>query len=726
MNKWSRPFETSRASASPAGRQRASHTHQYFAFLSYSHADAAEADWLHKELERFQVPSALAGKLTAAGVIPKRLTPIFRDRHELAAAHDLGSEICEALAGSHCLIVLCSPEAARSEWTNTEIEEFKRVHPEGCVIAAIVAGEPFASDIEGREDEECFPPALRQKYDRRGRPTGRRAEPLAADLRDSGDGRRLGLLKIVAGMIGVGLDDLVQRDHLRRQRRLATIAGASLVGMIVAILLALTAVTARNEANEQRRSAESLVAFMLGDLKDKLEPIGRLDVLDAVGSRVLSYYAKQDQSELSDDALVQRSKALTLMGEIAQRRGDLNGAFARYREAMQSTGEMVRREPANGHRIFDHAQNVFWVGYIYMQRGRVEDSANAFRLYKRLAERLVEIDPANRTWRLEPIYADNNLGIALLAQNKYREASVILQQMLASIDPLVAAEPMNRAYQDQLSEALAWLSQAREGEGALEEALAHRERQLRLLQQQAQVGGVDAPMKLKMLGAHRAMGRLLAQRGDATKGLEHLAAAARLGDELVALEPANSLWAERRAGSHLDFADLQVATNRLGEARRSADVGCRIADRLAATDPTVVQWRVGLRSACVVVSGRLALATGSKQEADRFSAQAVAIAQGNAKENPVPESLSRLATALLLRGQVQLMAGDFTSARRSWHAALSALPSGVELLPRDLANQALMFEGLGRHEEARAISARLKAFGYDHPAFERERRLVGT
>ena len=74
-------------------------------------------------------------------------------------------------------------DAAQSRWTNAEIERFKRTRPEGWVLAAIVGGEPFASDMPGREAEECFPPALRYKYDRRGRPTGKRAEPLAADFR---------------------------------------------------------------------------------------------------------------------------------------------------------------------------------------------------------------------------------------------------------------------------------------------------------------------------------------------------------------------------------------------------------------------------------------------------------------------------------------------------------------------------------------------------------------
>src|SRR4051794_33928701 len=276
---------------------------RYYAFLSYSHKDKELAEWLHGELEKFRVPSSLAGKLTANGVVPRRLTPIFRDQHELSASGDLAEDIKAALAASQFLIVLCSPTAAKSRWTNQEIESFKRTRPEGCVLAAVVGGEPFASDVPGHEEEECFPPALRYKYDRRGHQTAKKAEPLAADFRDGGEGQRLAFLKLVAGMLGIGLDELVQRETTRRHRRMAWLAAASLGGMAVTSTLAVVAFESRNEAREQRREAEGLVAFMLGDLKDKLEPIGKLGALDGVGSKVLAYYHNQPIADLSDSAL---------------------------------------------------------------------------------------------------------------------------------------------------------------------------------------------------------------------------------------------------------------------------------------------------------------------------------------------------------------------------------------------------------------------------------------
>ena len=146
--------------------------------------------------------------------------------------------------------------------------------------------------MPGREDEECFPPALRYKYDRRGpptRPSGpSRSPPTSATAAKAGASA---FLKLVAGMLGVGLDELVQREtDASAAPARAGSRQASLAGMAVTSTLAVTAIQARDAAREQRREAEGLVGFMLGDLKDKLEPIGRLDALDGVGSRVLAYY----------------------------------------------------------------------------------------------------------------------------------------------------------------------------------------------------------------------------------------------------------------------------------------------------------------------------------------------------------------------------------------------------------------------------------------------------
>src|SRR3989337_83325 len=79
-----RVSQISRSRPARADAEDGSAPHRYWAFLSYSHKDSAEADWLHEALEHYPVPRSLVGRLTATGPVPASFAPIFRDRHELA------------------------------------------------------------------------------------------------------------------------------------------------------------------------------------------------------------------------------------------------------------------------------------------------------------------------------------------------------------------------------------------------------------------------------------------------------------------------------------------------------------------------------------------------------------------------------------------------------------------------------------------------------------------
>ena len=282
----------------------------------------------------------------------------------------------------------------------------------------------------------------------------------------------MGFLKIVAGMLGVGLDDLVRRDDIRRQRRLAILAAASLAGMAVTSGLAVTAIQARDAARDQRREAEGLVGFMLGDLKDKLEPIGRLDALDGVGSpgaRLLP--------EAGQVGAVRRGAAAALTRADADGRNrqpagqQSGGAFADTRRRWRERPRPLRRDPDDPQRLFDHAQNVFWIGEIARQRGNLDGALRASRAYKSLAGRMVALEPDNMRWRMETQYADANLGIVLLGKRRFEEAVQAFRQALATIQGLAAADPGNSDYQKGVVESLAWLADAQSYAGHLSDAL---------------------------------------------------------------------------------------------------------------------------------------------------------------------------------------------------------------------------------------------------------------
>jgi len=203
---------------------------KYRAFLSYRTADARQAQWLHRKLEEYVVPRALVGTPGAHGVVPRRMGRIFRDRDEARSAERIESAITAELSQSQQLIVLCTPNAvAPGSWVPREIALFRECRPGGAIHAVIGSGDPPA----------CFPPALLTTTD-----DGRTEAPLAADLRplkDGGaDGEQRGLIRLIAGLLGVGFDDLWQREQRRKRiRRIITALEAAAIAVAVAAVIGL-------------------------------------------------------------------------------------------------------------------------------------------------------------------------------------------------------------------------------------------------------------------------------------------------------------------------------------------------------------------------------------------------------------------------------------------------------------------------------------------------------
>ena len=227
---------------------------KYWAFISYSHSDKAWADWLHRSLENYPMPRDLVGQPTPANApIPKRFVPVFRDREELPTATDLGAVIARALEHARFLVVICSPRSAKSPWVEKEIIEYKRMHGESRVLCLIVDGEPWASNGKPGfcDEDECFPKAVRFQLGQDGAISDKPTEPIAADAREGKDGRENAVIKLMAGLLGVGFDDLRRREQEYQRRRLRRFqATAAVFGLlfIVAVSAAVYAVKQKHAA----------------------------------------------------------------------------------------------------------------------------------------------------------------------------------------------------------------------------------------------------------------------------------------------------------------------------------------------------------------------------------------------------------------------------------------------------------------------------------------------
>lgn len=476
---------------------RAGDAHGRFsAFISYSHEDMAAAAKLQQKLERYRIPKQVAAEhLNSA----RTLGPIFRDREDLAAGTSLSAAIRDAISRAECLIVLCSPAAAKSRWVAAEIALFREIHPTKHILPAIISGNP----------QEAFPPELLVDGN----------EPLAADFRPKADGPQLGFLKIVAGVAGVPLDALIQRDAQRKLRRVTAITAVAMAAVILMSAMTLFALQARNEAARQRAAAEGLVEFMLTDLRETLRGVGRPDAMTVVNAEALEHYRAQgDLASLPPESLERRARVILAMGEDDTVAGRPELAERKYLEAHRTTAALLAQTPKAPDSIFGHAQSEFYVGQSALLRGDQPTALRHWNAYRALAGQLAKVEPNTVRSQMELGYSEGNL--CDFHSRDGGDLTVALRHCVAAIDheqKALALEPGNRKIKQDLANRYGWAANVKRRLGAFNDALALRKTEAKLMQQLvkadprnveyalrnswAQIGMADAHIALKQYRA---------------------------------------------------------------------------------------------------------------------------------------------------------------------------------------------------------------------------------
>jgi tetratricopeptide (TPR) repeat protein len=708
-------------------REAALSEFRYKAFISYSHQDEAVARWLHRALETYRPPRGALPDHRADRKYP--LSPIFRDREELVASSSLSDSIRKAIADSEFLVVVCTPAARESHWVEQEILEFKRQHPSDRVIAV----------IPPRTSQHCFPDALEREVLPSGEYGPHTAEPLAADLRGDRGARRLGFLKLAAAMLQVDLDRLLKREVRRRHRFLRVVTAASVTGMVVLGWLTFTAVSERRAADEsrvaaeqalrladqRRQESEELVEFMLGDLRDRLEPVGRLDVLDAVGAKALDYYAAQDQDRLGPDSLGRRARALHLLGEIQDLKGDSEAALALFRQAAESTGKLLQSEPRNQQRIFDHAQSQFWVGMVALQRGDYPDARQAFHRYLQLAQRLVALDAENPDWRLEVFYAYQALGGLAMEREAWEQAQGHFRD---AFDELGRLDSTGDKYLYEFASLHSWLSYVYGMQKKFRLSQIHNGHEIGVWERKLDLDSQDYVALRQLVVARRGAAQLALIEGNTEGALEALVKIADIADRLISHEAENTLNLQQRVHVTMDLAEVHLLRGDTVQASHSVRTCLSQVSGLVDLDPTNVIWRVELDWQCRYLDARLAQ---MDQDAARAQLQLSSYYDEllshyhNGSDNK--DLILLWGNTNLLLGNIVYTQGRPASAQDYWQQSKAALGGDKEALePGRLVSLIAVLNRLGERAQAEELVAYLSSKDYRHPEFIRARVSPGV
>ena len=596
---------------------------KYRAFISYCHRDTPWARWLHNALERYRIDRDLVGRESPTGPVPKTLRPIFRDRDEFSAGHSLTEQSLTALDASQFLVVLCSPNAAHSKYVNEEVRYFKAKGGGPRVIPIIVEGEP------GTAGSDCFPPALRLKVGPDGLLTDEPEEPLAADARPQGDGKEVAKNKVIAGLLGLGLDEVMRRAERARKRR------ARFFGALAGVFL-LLAVAATGSA-----------VYAYGKL---IESNDRLD--EAIE---IAYGIVTKATAMSDRYGVPQELTLELLSGAESA---INGLFAKG----ANTAKLKHRK----------AMMLLSFADSYRLLGRSDDGLQRVSEARGILADLTDRNPNNAEWQADLAISDYKAGDIQFYRGHLIEA---LDKFRASLRALI--EYPGHDLSGQYSYYLLWsydkIAMAELFVGGVSDALANMQIAHALAERVAAANPNDIIAQRDLALSHMLICDGLRMRGAYTQGLDHCRTAVSMLGSIVAKNGDNSRWQRDLAWSEISLGAILVKLGSLDEAIRAFQSAVSIDKRLVFTDPKNILWQWHLWLA----NFQLAQALLSLHRPDDARVMCEASRAG-AEPAAMRDSSNYLFRRLLASSHICI--GDVLKAKFNADGALEGYRSGVGLL----------------------------------------------
>lgn len=205
---------------------------KYTAFISYNSKDDRWAKWLQRKLEAYSLPVVIRNEkdeVVRREDNVKKLR-VFRYRADLNTI-SLNEGLAKELDEARWLIVICSPNSAKSAWVGKEIQHFLDTGRSDHILPFIVDG----SSYSGGEDE-CLNPVLKAAF-----PDG---DLLGVNIDDYGDDPRIyRKRKALMRMVSILVEVPDAYSYLWNRYRLRFWEGVALkaAGMVAVVLLLLWA-----------------------------------------------------------------------------------------------------------------------------------------------------------------------------------------------------------------------------------------------------------------------------------------------------------------------------------------------------------------------------------------------------------------------------------------------------------------------------------------------------
>jgi len=538
------------------------------------------------------------------------------------------------------------------------------------------------------------------------------ARELAAELKRFQTGQLVGSHRYTAGQ-------LVGR-WLRRHRAAVAVAGIALAVLVAGGVVSVRRIVREEQRAEEQRAlavargadAEGLMTFMLGDLRDKLKPLGKLDLLGVVANKAVAYYQER---AVGADAVQrsQRARALQNLGDVLESQAALPRALAVFHEAASLWERLAGEDPSDLAAAFGLASTRSQIGWVLATQGDGQRARAEYLTALRGLDDVVARDPAQPERQLQAAVAHRELGDLLVELGDLPGATAQFRAAIALAAAQVARTPADVRWQRTLAVNHSQLGGALLQLGDAAAALAAHRTDVAITEKLAAAAPRDTQLQSDLAGGHSRIGDVLRSTGDNPGALVEfrfaLAIAARLADS----DPSNADWQQDCMVSHDRVGNVLLTAGDRAGALAEYRAAMAIKQRLVARDPTNLTFQRSLATGHNKLGDVLAAGHDLAGALAEYRAGLVAL-DGLTARDPANAGWQRdLGVSHFLIGDTLLAQRDPAGALPEYRAALAIVEKLVALDPKNAVWQGDLVESntqvgkslvaLHRHAEALAV-----------------------
>ncbi len=402
----------------------------------------------------------------------------------------------------------------------------------------------------------------------------------------------------------IQLDDTDKRfidssiRHAGRRTRLRRLAAATVVALgALAGIAGIIATDARQTAELRQAEAENLVGFMLGDLMDRLRPLGRLNLLDVVGDEAMRYLESQPDEDVGVESLLLRARALIQIGEIRITQADYGAARTALNEAAEILTRILAQNPTHGPTLLQAGNTQYWLGYLHYLENDLIHTRSHWEAYQSYAEQWAAQEPDNPDAIMELSYAWNNLGTLANDAGQLPEATEYFERSTQLKQQVLAVRPDDTALTIELADSYSWTARTAQKTGMLNKAREYFQQELDLMNSLYAAAGRNNQVLYRLVIAQQNTGQLASAVGNSSQAIAMYLSAIEQMRALIAIDVTNKEWQKVYAYLLIRLGAVYYGIGEMALAETQLELAHEHMQQLTASNTRNIEWRRSLINA---------------------------------------------------------------------------------------------------------------------------------